>query len=241
MSSGFEFNEEDVRRQVAGKRDASGSLTASSKAFVCFRMHAILDADATAKRGYPVFKEAVYFSRRDISSGKPDGVDRPANENDLREHPEALRALKEWMQDPQIPVYHLPYLSPVVLRLLDEGQISTIQQLAQAPNLTFLNAQGEVIQRVAIDSVPELTEARALARQWLGKRPTRAVTAIPETETERLRRELAEAQAQLNARGGGGAGQVPLVKMVKKRGGRKPGSKNKPKAAPHVANTQTDS
>jgi len=224
---GFEFSEEDVRRQISGDgTNGAGELRSSAKAHVRFRLHAVLDSDATAKRGYPAYREAIFFSRRDVTRGKEDGVDREATDEHFRNHPQEFEQFKEWLKHPQVPVYALPYLSPAVLRLLDEGQITTVEQLAHAPNLTFLDVEGRVAQRVSIDAVPELKEPRALAREWLGKRPQKAAEVIPETETERLRRELAEAQAKL---------QAP------KRGGRKPGSKNKPKAATHVQDAKTDS
>lgn len=228
---GFEFSEEDVRRQVSGDgTGSSGVLRSGAKAQVRFRLHAVLDGDATEKRGYPCFREAIFFSRRDVVRGREDGVDREATEEHFREYPEALEQFKEWNKNPQIPVYALPFLPPTVLRLLDEGEITTVQQLAFAPNLTFRDGEGKVTQRVSIDAVPELKDARALAREWIGKRPAHAPTAIPETETERLRRELAEAQARIEAQS-----------APKKRGGRQPGSKNKPKAAANVKDPQTDS
>lgn len=216
---GFEFSEADVRSQVKGDgTGGAGTLRSAAKAHVRFRLHAVLDAKATEERGYPCCREAVFFSRRDITRGKEDGVDVEARDDHFREHAEEFAQFKEWLKNPQVSVRSLPYLSPMVLRLLDEGQITTVEELAHAPNLTFLDNEGNVGQRVSIDSVPELTEPRKLAREWLGKRPQKAAQAIPETETERLRRELAEAQALL---------------AKPKRGGRKPGSKNKPKAEAH--------
>lgn len=227
---GFEFSQEDVRRQVGSNTAAAGSLTATTKARVCFRLWAILDAEETERRGYPAFKEAIYFSPRDVERGKEDGVDRKATEEHFRDYPEAFEQFKAWIRNPQIPVQALPYLSPAVLRLLDAGQIRTIQELAQAPNLTFLDHEGNVSQRVSIDSVPELKESRDLAKEWLSKRPVQPLAVLPETETEKLRRELAELTAKINA--------------GPKRGGRVKGSKNKPKApkaSPDAQNTQSDS
>ena len=223
---GFEFSEEDVRRQVSGDgTGGAGALRSSAKAFVTFRMWAAQDGQKTAERGYPAFRDAVYFSRR---GEKNDGVDKEATEEHFREYPNEFAQFKEWMKDPQFPVYVLPYLAPHVLRLLDAGEITTVQELAHAPNLTFRDNEGRVSQRVGIDSVPELIEPRRLAREWLGKRPEKPSEVLPETETERLRRELTEAQAALQT-----------VTAPKKRGGRKPGSKNRPK--PHAQDSQSDS
>lgn len=227
---GFEFSQEDVRRQVGSNTAAAGSLTATTKARVCFRLWAILDAEETEKRGYPAFKEAIYFSPRDVERGKEDGVDRKATEEHFRDYPEAFEQFKAWIRNPQIPVQALPYLSSAVLRLLDAGQIRTVQELAQAPNLTFLDHEGNVSQRVSIDSVPELKEPRELAREWLSKRPVEPLAVLPETETEKLRRELAELTQRLNVQA-----------APKKRGGRVKGSKNRPKAKPDAQNTQSDS
>ena len=230
---GFEFSEEDVRRQVQGDgTGGAGTLRSSAKAFVTFRMWAAQDGQKTAERGYPAFRDAVYFSRR---GEKNDGVDKEATEEHFREYAAEYAQFKEWMKDPQFPVYVLPYLAPHVLRLLDAGEITTVQELALAPNLTFRDNEGRVSQRVSIDAVPELKEPRRLAREWLGKRPEKPLEALPETETERLRRELAEAQAKLSA------AHPPQATAPKKRGGRKPGSKNKPKAAAHVKDAETDS
>lgn len=220
---GFEFSEEDVRRQIQGDGSGgSGVLRSSAKALVTFRMWAAQDSVKTAERGYPAFRDTVYFSRR---GEKNDGVDKEATDVHFKEYPAEYAAFKEWMKDPQFPVYVLPYLPPHVLRLLDAGEITTVQELANAPNLIFRDPEGNVAQRVAVDSVPELIEPRRLAREWLGKRPQKPVEALPETETERLQRELAELKAQL---------------AKPKRGGRKLGSKNKPKV-PRGQDAQADS
>jgi len=156
---GFEFSEEDVRRQVQGDgTGGAGTLRSSAKAFVTFRMWAAQDGQKTAERGYPAFRDAVYFSRR---GEKNDGVDKEATEEHFREYAAEYAQFKEWMKDPQFPVYVLPYLAPHVLRLLDAGEITTVQELALAPNLTFRDNEGRVSQRVSIDAVPE--EERHLA------------------------------------------------------------------------------
>lgn len=192
---GFEFSEEDVRRQVQGDGSGgAGILRSSAKALVTFRMWAAQDAAKTLERGYPAFRDTVYFSRR---GERNDGVDKEANDSHFKEYPQEYAAFKEWMKDPQFPVYVLPYLPPHVLRLLDAGEITTVQELAAAPNLIFRDGEGNVSQRVSIDSVPELQEPRRLAREWLGKRPAKPVEALPETETEKLQRQIAELQAQI--------------------------------------------
>jgi hypothetical protein len=222
---GFTFSEDDIRRQVGDRTEGfAGSLTPAGTAAVSFRLHAILDGQTTEDRGYPAYKETVYFSRRDVNRGREDGVDRIATEEDFREHAPAYERFRKWIQDPQISVRMIPYLSPAVLRLLDDGQITTIQELASAPNLTFLNEEGGVRLRVAIDSVPELAEPKKAAKEWLAKRPNLS-EALPETETDRLRRELSEAQAKLAS---------------KNKGGRVKGSKNKPKV-PNAENPETNS
>lgn len=216
------FNENDIVKQVGSDgTNKAGILHAQGKARVRFRLHAELDGDKTAERGYPAYKEAIYVSPRDIDRGREDGVDRKAKDEDFREHAEAYAAFRAWIEDPQISVRQLPYLSPAVLRLLEDGEIGTVQELASLPNLTFRDGEGRITQRVAIDSVPELVAPRALARQWLALKP--AQPDRPESETERLRRELAEAQAKL---------------ATQPKRGRRPGSKNKPKAAPDAKDVQ---
>lgn len=212
--AGFAFSEKSVIDQVGNSQSGvAGALTPMGQAHVSFRLHAVIDGDATAARGYPVFREAVYFSRRDVIKGREDGVDRLATEDDFREHPEAYQRFKAWIANPQVSVRQLPYLSPAVLRLLDEGEITTVQELASAPNLVFRDVEGQIKQRVAIDAVPELIEPRALAREWLGKKPAGTSLAVPETETEQLRRQLADLQASLS-----------------RKPGRPKGAKNRPKA-----------
>ena len=80
---GFEFSEEDVRRQITGDgTGGAGSLRSSAKATVTFRMWAAQDSAKSEERGYPAFRDAVYFSRR---GDKNDGVDKEATEFTLRE------------------------------------------------------------------------------------------------------------------------------------------------------------
>lgn len=220
---GFEFSEEDVRQQIQGDgTNGTGVLRSAAKAFVTFRMWAALDGPKTAERGYPAFRDTVYFSRR---GEKNDGVDKEATEEHIKEYANEYRAFREWMKDPQYPVFLLS-LPPYVMRLLDAGEITTVQELAGAPNLIFRDEKGNIDKRVSIDAVPELIEPRALAREWLSKRPQPQKEALPETETEKLQRQIAELQAQVAAK--------------PKRGGRKPGSKNKPKV-PRVEDAKSDS
>lgn len=208
----FAFSESDVVEQIAGNpTNKVGSLKAPGQAQVRFRLHAALDGDATLKRGFNCYREAVYFSRRDRDRGREDGVDRIATEDDFREHPEAYRAYLEWIRDPQFPVGILPYISPAVLRLLEDGSINTVQELAFAKDLTFRDYEDRITKTVPIESVPELVEPRKLARHWLTLRPESQKP--PETETERLRRELAEANAK-------------LAKPPTRKPGRPPKSKN---------------
>lgn len=195
----MQFNEESVRQQVGAKRDAVGSLTFAGQARVKFRMWAVLDGPATEERGYPCFRDAIFFSRRDVERGKEDGVDREATPQHFQEYPDALEEFKAWMQNPQIPVQALPYLSAAVQRLLDAGNIRTVQELALAPNLIFRDHEGKESQRVSIDAVPELKEPRELAKEWLSKRPMQPLAVLPETETEKLRREIDELRRSFEA------------------------------------------
>lgn len=102
--------------------------------FATFYDKPVQDKAQSTKEGYPVFNDTLYI--KIMVPNAIDGVDRPANENDIKRFPKSYEAYQTGKEPAEsgMPVEEWPQITTSEVAMLRALNIKSVEQLAEVPD-----------------------------------------------------------------------------------------------------------